>query len=294
MIRALFLTAIVLVVSSEELRFNVTNSKDNTILYTSREGLNLTYFPPQDKNVLCRQQQQFYIDTEQTFRVDANVPFTTSVRTDKRMIVANGLSRSIPDGDKHTSELVILTRCLREEISTFAYNIVLTVKSDGNESVVELPASIECLNDISSAKIEYVILQFMSSALFVLLSLTFTKFIITSYDVDILLLSMLCVCWVHQYVATAFSYLLTVRIFYSVCTYTRVRHIRRLIVSILASFLFHFGISTAEVELPLLHVFSNFVMAVGLVTIFKVSRLRIMVCVWMVVYYTYPHFNTMT
>lgn len=170
----------------------------------------------------------------------------------------------------------------------------MRLRWEDEEATVELPVSMECSKDISSAKIEYVILQFISSALFVAFSLTFTKFMIASYDIDVLLLSLLCICWVHEYVTSIFSFLLTVRTLFSLCLYTRPRSFRKLVVASIISMVLHFTVRSFEIDMPLLHVLLNIIVMVGLVTIIKISRLRLMMCCWLVLRYTYPHFESFT
>lgn len=98
--RAKLLLVLLCLVSSLELHFRVTNIKDGSLLYSSDTGLNLQLFPPRHKNALCKQQQQYYTDELQRFQVESNLPITVSVRTDIRNVVANGLSRSIPIGER--------------------------------------------------------------------------------------------------------------------------------------------------------------------------------------------------
>lgn len=159
---------------------------------------------------------------------------------------------------------------------------------------MELPASTECLTDISSAKIEFVVLQFVATALFVMLSLIWTKSRMPSYDIDRLLIGMLCISLFHEYLAMAFSYILTVRFLYTLCAYCIAPHVRPLILAMVTAAFLQTVIIIAEVELPLLHVFHNFLTLMGLVMIFKVSRLRVLVWLWLLIYYAYPLFESMT
>jgi hypothetical protein len=128
----------------------------------------------------------------------------------------------------------------------------------------------------------------------VLLSLTFTKFIITTYRIDFLLLALLCVTWVNQYVAIVFSYLLTVRILYSVCVFNHSTRLRRILFTVTFALSIHFLIKKIEVEVPILHVLSNILIVIGLITIIKISRLRYMLLIWVIIHYTYYHFEQAT
>lgn len=69
------------------------------------------------KNSICSQEEQYYVEKEHEFIIEANKPFTVDVNTDiQNIVTSNGISRSVIDNNSlgHRSEVIVLSRCRRD------------------------------------------------------------------------------------------------------------------------------------------------------------------------------------
>lgn len=83
---------------------------------------------------------------------------------------------------------------------------------------------------------------------------------------------------------------LTGRILYSLCAIHPGARYRRLMFTYSFSFVIHLLIRFLEVEVPILHLLLNFLMVVGLITIIKITRLRHLLYIWIVIMISYKAF----
>lgn len=149
---------------------------------------------------------------------------------------------------------------------------------------------------------EYVILKFLGSAMFVICSVTFTKFMFMHFKADANLAIIMCLSWVHPLVSTATNTFLVMRILFGLCSFQGLSPRKKALFVTACSIGLIVGIKLLEVSVPSVHLLLNLFTLVGVITIVRIARLRHIFFVWFCVllsyapweYYTREHSDLQT
>lgn len=141
---------------------------------------------------------------------------------------------------------------------------------------------------------EYVILKFLGSALFVICSVTFTKFMFMNFKADANLAIMLCFSWIHPLISTVLNTLLVMRILFGLCNFQGLGPRKKALLVTISSIAFITCIKIVEESAPSVHLLLNIFTLVGIITIIRIARLRHIFFVWFVVLLTYGSWESST